>query len=88
MLRFWLGLRVRVRFRLGLWLGLRLRSIQMYYRFLSLLTRVVGWLGGWGVGILESNAKLNSKMRLKLKFELSLAICVSSGEGGRKFLFS
>ena len=37
---------------------------------LSLLIR----LGGWVVGILESNAKLNSKLRLKLKFELSLAI--------------
>ena len=39
---------------------------------------MVGWLGGWMVGcwvvgILESSAELNSKLRLKLKFELSLA---------------
>ena len=32
------------------------------------------YTGGWVVGILESNAKLNSKLRLKLKLELSLAI--------------
>ena len=41
----------------------------------SLLTRLGGG-GGWVVGKLESNAKLNKKLRLKLKvkFELSLAI--------------
>ena len=31
-------------------------------------------MGGWVVGILESNAKLNSKLRLKLKLKLELSL--------------
>ena len=53
----------------------------MQSRFLSLLTRVVGWLvgwvGGWVVGILESNAKLNWNLILKLKFKLKLELSLA-----------
>ena len=40
------------------------------------------YLYGWVVGILESNARLNSKVRLKLelKFELSLSIFLSCNQ--------
>ena len=41
---------------------------------LSLLIR----LGGWVVGILESNAKLNSKLRLKLKLKIELSLAINT----------
>ena len=35
---------------------------------------------GWVVGILESNAKLNSKLRLKLKLKIELSLAKGDGD--------
>ena len=53
---------------------MRLRQIEIRYFYGQ--GRSLHYLYSWGVGILESNAKLNSRLGLKLKltFELSLAI--------------